>query len=194
MEGESKSSSFEKNTTTIRVSYCRFYKDKPVGTSDEYDRVVTVVWTFNYDKYVINYGANVFNKSPLTPVWYKKASRVNAYDNFTTKPLRIGLDDTKFAFHPEMTSRALYWYIARCLVNRHGCYNTKNHDTRRLHDVEVVYPTFNQSWDPFYKENKPLFKGGKNAKTLGKKVKYTSCGFILGILISQTGLWISNNL
>lgn len=145
----------ERNTTPPRIAYCRVdEKGNQLTRKDRFSSVTTVVWSYNYKKNVIHYGASLYFRRKGSPPWIKKDERNNAIKKFEEHPIHIQLDGDKPS--QELSSRAIDWFIATHLVPRYGLRNLSNYDTRRIHGIYQVKRYFNEAFDKHYKRHKVL--------------------------------------
>ena len=142
--------------TEPRICHCRFLNKKAMlNNKNIYDRIVTIVWSFNPRKSILTYGAAVYKKSCNNDYWYKQIHRDEANERFINAPIRISLvsKDNSNKFNSEITNHAMDWFISKVLVYKYGCYNKNKVDVRRIQGEEEIHQDFNEKYDPIYSDD-----------------------------------------
>jgi len=172
--------------TSVRLAHSRFFHGKPVSKFEEFDKVVTSVWTFQPDKSILTYASTVFTKKSNSDFWVKKVHREKAQERFENNPIRVHI--IREAEGPEMSSTPVDWFISRCLIYEFGTHNKISPDVRRLHHEKVVRNDFNEHYDPFYRPERYLLNGKRREEQENTPVSrwlYVLIGFLSYPLVSD---------
>ena len=172
--------------TSVRLAHSRFHHGKPVSKYDDFDKVVTSVWTFQPDKSILTYASTVFAKKSNKDHWVKKIHREMAQKRFQENPIRVHIIREEEG--PEMSSTPVDWFISRTLIYEFGTHNKVSPDVRRVHHEKVVTNDFNQRNDPFYRPERYLLNGKCRSQQQSQsfsKWLYVMIGFMSYPLISD---------
>jgi len=151
--------------TSVRLSHCRFLKNRPCQQKDIFDKVVTSVWTYEPETSILTYAATVYTKSNKSDFWNKKEHKKQALQRFDTNPIRVRLLCFKSSNGiSELTSRAVDWFISTHLVYEYGVFNKTNPDVRRVQHERHIRDDFNQFYDPYYTSQEFTFNSSKKKK------------------------------
>ena len=121
-----------------RVSHSRFLKNIPVRKKEEYDKVVTTVWTFDPNTSYLKYASTVFKKNNNTEFWNKKQHLNTAYERYENSPLVIYCFFPNYIDLEDFDKLSMDWYIAEHLIYKFGCYN-KNENIEGIHGKANIY-------------------------------------------------------
>jgi hypothetical protein len=164
------------------VAYCK----------DQFDKVVSSVWSFDPETHVLTYAATVFKKTNKSDFWNKRQHKNRALERFEKNPLRVKLvldyecDQTA----PELQSSAIDWFISSHLIYKFGTHNKNEVDVRRVHFETRIRPDFNTFYDPSYSENYIL--GGPKSKDC-EDPEFPYGFLIFGILLTSSVTFYLNN-
>ncbi len=133
--------------TQPRVAHCRFLEDRPVLVRKEkYDKVVTIVWSYDIETNMLRYGATVYRREAPNDHWLKVQHRQYAELRYNLKPIVIKFLGVQEEYE-NMKNHAIDWCIARSLIKQFGAYQKEDKNTG---GDFVVFPGFNEHYDPYY--------------------------------------------
>ena len=108
------------DTSVIRISHCRYRDGARVRRNEVFDKVVTVVWTYDQEDEALHYGAAVYN-SESTDNWNKAVYRHLAMDRYYGSPVKVLIDWKEFRERDdEMIGPVLDRCISSRFVNEYG--------------------------------------------------------------------------
>lgn len=133
----------------MRTAHSRFLNKQPVGKRDEFDRVVTSVWSLDKNTNVLTYGAVVYFKNGPNDHWGKRRHYLKAVERFHKNPVRVSLQYVGF-FNQTLSSMAnlsMDWYIATNLIFKFGTHDkTGVVPPVGFHGISTIYDDFNEAY------------------------------------------------
>lgn len=109
------------DTSVIRISHCRFLNGNRVRRHEKYDRVITVVWTYDQENSILRYGASDFDSTSSKDSWNKGVYRRIAVDRYEAYPVvcTFELNDVMPKYGEKIGS-SIDTYITNLLIARFG--------------------------------------------------------------------------
>jgi len=169
-------------TGEVRIAHCRFEKNGSNGKKweslyrkDRFDRVVSIVWSFDNETRLLTYGATVYKKEGPSDFWVKKEHREKALERYHNNPVRVKLitvGNTGNIYRNQdiylLKRAAIDWYIALELIYLYGVSN-KYKDTK----TKLIAHNFNKDYDIFYDRviEKRLMKHQKYEPYTNKSIR-----------------------
>jgi hypothetical protein len=131
----------------MRTAHSRFLNKQPVGKRDEFDRVVTSVWSLDKNTNILTYGAVVYFKNGPNDHWGKRRHYLKAVERFHKNPVRVSLQYTGFGNLSSMANLSMDWYIATNLIFKFGTYDkTGVVPPVGFHGTSTIYDDFNEAY------------------------------------------------
>ena len=125
------------DTSVIRITHCRFLQDERVKKCDSFDKVVTVVWTYDQEDHILKYGASVYGSvgnyqyTPKKFNWHKRMHRMIAMDRYRDSPIVINnFIWSDLQENDEKIGKTIDRVISKHLVTSHG--------TGKSKDIKIV--------------------------------------------------------
>lgn len=142
--------------TAVRLAHSRFHNGKPVSKAEQFDKVVSTVWSFEPEHSILTYASTIYTRTGNKDFWNKKEHRDMTMKRYTENPLRIKIIRESGS---ELCSTPVDWFISRYLIYQFGTHNKISPDVRRIHHELPVWQDFNEHYDPFYRPERYILNG-----------------------------------
>jgi hypothetical protein len=157
----------------VRTVHARFLNKKLVTKTDPFNKVISVIWSYDTDTSILRYGATVYHYSKK--FWNKKEHRETALKRYEETPIEV-LIVKKNDYNPRYV--AMDRFIATSLIYKYGCSDVNGEPTR----VENIGTNFNEIYFPEKKESEKQIQRWTE-KEMKNELESSMCADIACMLI-----------